>query len=392
MSEKIYLQAEYIHDGNGLMPEGTVIVVDDKGTILEITTKDQVDETIEVHYFDGILCPGFVNVHCHTELSNLYKLIPENTGLVNFVKAIPYLRMTLHQEQKMKVIEAAFDTMYSNGIVAIGDIANTHDSALMRVAHRMHVHTFVEALGFVPEGAAKRFEEAKAVYEQYQNSDKNFNGMTLKQSITPHAPYSVCDELYEAIDTFDPESIISIHNQESKSELEFFTDKSGQMNELYEFLKIDTAQLEIESGSTLDRSLNRIAPSHPLILVHNTFMPEEDMQKAVDRGAYICLCPNANWYIERAVPPVDKLVAADAKICLGTDSLASNYTLSIVAEMQRILVNYPEIAVETLIRWGTKNGAEALGLSDVVGSLKVGMRPGIVNLKSDFSIQLVANI
>lgn len=392
MSTKIYLQAEYMHDGNGLLPENTVLVVDEKGTILDITTKEAVDEDTEIHFFDGILCPGFVNVHCHTELSNLYKLIPENSGLVNFVKAIPYLRMTLNQEQKMKVIEAAFDTMYDNGIVAIGDIANTNDSSIMRVVHRLHVHTFVEAMGFVPTGAAKRFEDAKVVYEQYQNASKNFNEMTLKQSITPHAPYSVCDELYDAINTLEPNSIISIHNQESKSELEFFTDKSGQLNDLYEFLKIDTKNLDIESGSTLERSLKRIDDTHPLILVHNTYMPDEDIEKAVARGAYICLCPNANWYIERAVPPVDKFIAADAKICLGTDSLASNYTLSIVAEMQRILVNFPDIAVETLIRWGTKNGAEALGLSDVVGSFKVGMRPGIVNLKSDFSIQRIANI
>jgi cytosine/adenosine deaminase-related metal-dependent hydrolase len=74
------------------------------------------------------------------------------------------------------------------------------------------------------------------------------------------------------------------------------------------------------------------------------------------------------------------LVKAGVNICVGTDSLASNYELNVLGELLTIKKHYPTLSWETLLGWGTKNGAAALQLTDLVGAIEVGKKPGILQL------------
>src|ERR1043165_6558773 len=100
---------------------------------------------------------------------------------------------------------------------------------------------------------------------------------------------------------------------------------------------------------------------HPLILVHNTFTGEEDIRRALSRAIepYWCLCPNANLYIEGRLPDVSLLASKTSQICIGTDSLASNYELSVFSELLILKLYFPRLSWEELLRWGTLNGARA---------------------------------
>src|SRR5690606_29170879 len=101
---------------------------------------------------------------------------------------------------------------------------------------------------------------------------------------------------------------------------------------------------------------------HQIILVHNTFTQQQDIDllKKSTHAYYWCLCPQANWYIEKKLPNIPMLDANHLMICLGTDSLASNHTLSIWHEIQIIQEHYPDIPLEKLLQWATINGAQAL--------------------------------
>ena len=100
---------------------------------------------------------------------------------------------------------------------------------------------------------------------------------------------------------------------------------------------------------------------------------------------YFCLCPNANEYIGNPLPNVDLLRKYDAAIVVGTDSLASNHQLSILAELQTLRNHYPHIEIIELLQWATLNGARALELDDAIGSFEAGKKPGVLVIKEDLS-------
>ncbi|HRN56073.1 MAG TPA: amidohydrolase family protein, partial [Agriterribacter sp.] len=128
-----------------------------------------------------------------------------------------------------------------------------------------------------------------------------------------------------------------------------------------------------------------------IILVHNTYMTEEDIvfanAYALQKGLRLvyCFCPNANLYIEGKLPPVDLFIQHHCHIVLGTDSYGSNLQLSITSEMAAIRSRFPHIPIATLLQWATLNGAEALQWGNRLGSLEKGKKPGIVLVKNDLS-------
>jgi cytosine/adenosine deaminase-related metal-dependent hydrolase len=373
-----YITATQIHNGYNFLKDPTVIEVQEDGSIIALHLASALDNTIKVEFYDGILCPGFVNVHCHLELSHLKNLIPENKGLVGFVSQVPKVRVSISQEEKEQAIIAAAQEMYDNGVVAVGDIANTTDSIKVRAHVPLHIHTFVECMGVVTSGAPARFDYAVKVFEAFQQATNNYDTLN-SVSIVPHAPYSVAPVLYELINEHSKEKIVSVHNQESKAEIDFFQDGTGEMWQLYDTLGIPQELVQFPQGSALSYNLKGTNKAAKTILVHNTFMNANDMStlSSLKRELYVCLCPNANWYIERQLPNIPAMLESNLTICLGTDSWASNYSLSIYDEIIRIQDIYPTIPLETLLQWATNNGAQALGMDGLIGSITVNKTPGI---------------
>ena len=380
------ITADKIHDGQNWMPESTVLEIDDHGTITAI--HDGPEKEAAKHY-EGILCPGFVNVHCHMELSHMKGLVKEGLGLIPFLKHIPAYRDTFSEEQKKTARHEAYEEMLANGIVAVGDISNTADTLDLRALDKLHVHTFVESIGFTEEKADMMMSFAKNVYDQYEaqvTSEK-----ILRQSIVPHAPYSVSSGLFKLINSHRPQSLISIHNQESEAEHEFYMNKSGLVNELLAAMGINIDFFVPSGRSSLSTYVNYFEKQHSFIFVHNTYTGLEDAALGHRHfsEAWWCLCPNANLYIESRLPDIPMLMNEERNICIGTDSLASNHQLSIYSELQSINKQYPGIGWETLLRWGTGNGARALRMADVVGSISVGMQPGLVVIMGEEVTRIV---
>jgi cytosine/adenosine deaminase-related metal-dependent hydrolase len=370
------ITATQIHDGEKFLPGDSVIELDDKGTIIAI--HDDASKKAGATFYEGILCPGFVNVHCHLELSHMKGIIPEHTGLIPFLKNIPTQRDKFTEEQKKAARHEAYAELYNNGTVAVGDIANTTDTLDLRAQDKMHVHTFIESIGFTEERAQMMMDLSRQTYDVFaaqENKEK-----VLRQSIVPHAPYSVSPSLFKLISSHQPQSLISIHNQESEAEHHFYLNKEGAVNELLAMLGINTDFFQPSGKSSLQTYVQYFEKEHSFIFVHNTYTGFEDAAIGSNTfaQAYWCLCPNANLYIENKLPDIPMLMNKQRNICIGTDSLASNHQLSILTELQTINRYYPEIGWETLLRWGTANGAKALRMGDIVGSIKVGRQPGIL--------------
>lgn len=377
----MFLKANRIHDGKQFLPMNTALEVDDEGRILNILA-EYFGEATE---FEGILCPAFINTHCHLELSHLKGFIPKHTGLISFLQQVTKGRNAYSETEKATARNQAYQELHDNGVIAVGDIANTTDTLDLMPLKKLYLHSFVEAIGFNPSLVEKSFSYAKTTYDSFLNvADVDATSITL------HAPYSVSDKLFERVSFWDKSSILSIHNQECKDENWFYINKSGAVNSLLHHLNIDTSHFTPSGTTSLQTYSQWISTQHQLLLVHNSFTSREDIQqvKHLFTNLFFCLCPNANLYIENTLPDVPLLMEEEMKICIGTDSLASNDQLCIYSELKTLQQHF-DIDWELLLQWATYNGAQALRIEDRFGSLGIGMKPGIVHIYQDAATRIV---
>ncbi len=377
------IKGNNIFDGYQFVGKEKVLVTQADGTIEAII--DEKDAGDDVQIFDGIICPGFVNAHCHIELSHLKNNIPQHTGLVNFILDILKLRAA-DEETKQQAMRLAEEELYNSGTVAVGDICNTADSIFLKKDSKLHWHNFIEVSGFNEDFADKRFENGQNIHQQFSN-------ITSNNSINPHAPYSVSSKLFQLINESSLGETLSIHNQETPAENEFLQNKTGDFLRLYENLGIDISSFQPTNKSSLQSWLPQLHHGKKIISVHNSFTNEADLifakQFSSTQDMYFCLCPNANLYIENTLPPVEMLMKNNCNIVLGTDSYASNTQLNIFEEIKTIQKNFPDIGLEKILQWATINGARALGLDDLCGSFEKGKKAGVVLINNEKSLSVL---
>lgn len=380
------LKADYLFNGETLLSNNNVLITDQVGKIINIIDAKDADEGIEI--FDGIISPGFINAHCHIELSHLKNLIPEKTGLIDFVFRI--VSEKHFADDKISVaIENAENEMLQNGIIAVGDICNNYLSAAQKVKENLHYYNFIETSGWLPQAAGIRFQKSKSIYDDFRKN-------SLKASIVPHAPYSVSENLWKEMIPYFPGKTVTIHNQESPDEDLFFMEGKGDFTKMYKMMNIDNSFYKAKKIRSIESYFENFSSTASVILVHNTFTKQEDMDfikkhKNQNQLVSFCLCPNANLYIENTLPSVNLFLRNDINIILGTDSLASNHQLNILEEIKTILNFFPEIKTETLLKWATLNGAKALQMENELGSFETGKNPGVILIENVERGKITAN-
>jgi cytosine/adenosine deaminase-related metal-dependent hydrolase len=370
-------QADYLFDGTLFLSEKNVLIVDEGGKIVDIVCSSEAGPDVEV--FKGIISPGFVNAHCHLELSHLKNIIPEHTGLIDFVFNIVTQRH-FSEADILEAISRGENEMMQTGIVAVGDICNNLMTLFQKKKKNFRYYNFVEISGWLPEIADNRMSKANSFYDSFIEAG-------LEASIVPHAPYSVSENLWDKMAEFFPEKTITIHNQENAEEDLFFLEGKGNFNQMYELMNIDSSFYNPPKRRSVENYFKRMSSAVSVILVHNTFTKQEDLnfinqQKNKDQLISFCLCPNANLYIENALPPVNLLIENNCSIILGTDSLASNHQLNILEEIKTIAANFPGVATESMLQWATINGARALQMEKEIGSFDKGKTPGVILIEN----------
>ena len=341
-----YLSAHYVFPLSSPPLLHGIICTNDDGCIVDvIDTGGKLQERDNLEFYNGILVPGFVNAHCHLELSHLRGVMEQNIGLPGFISSIGKLRQA-GDETVLAAAKAADSEMKRNGIVAVGDVSNTACTLPVKRDSPMWYRTFVEVFGWDNSRAEEIFTVAKQIEKEYHCAE-------MPVSIVPHAVYSVSQALWEKLYqsyTLSPPNVVSIHHQESSDELNVFWGGKGAL--------ADTN-----------------------LLVHNTFSSKNDLSEYVSESGkfYFVLCAGSNLFIQNRLPDFQLFASPDfCKItCLGTDSLASNTGLSILEEMKIIQQHTSEIPLEMLLQWASLNGAKALKFDHLLGSFETGKTPGI---------------
>lgn len=375
-----------------------IIETDDEGTILAIReTGGRPAEEAGLEFYNGLIVPGFINAHCHLELSHLKGQIPAGTGLTGFLARIRENRSGSPDEIAAAATNADA-LMYAEGISAAGDICNTTDTAGIKNSSRIRYHSFIEIFGLDPSTASSRFHQASLSSFAFRLS-----------TLTPHSPYSVSRTLWELFREHPGLTHrVSIHHAESTEEQELLEKGTGPLADDFRRAGLDISQLPANAKDIFSL-LNTYLPDSLVLLVHNlndnpgfplgatdlhhasritchekTYPPPTPSLKS-GRGLphqpiFYVLCPNSNLYIHNRLPDFNRFAGSGEIVCLGTDSLASNRYLSIQEEMKTVQEAAPEIPFEVILRWATLNGAIALGMDDELGTLEPGKRPGLVNI------------
>jgi cytosine/adenosine deaminase-related metal-dependent hydrolase len=375
--------ANYIFTVYGEPIRNGIVGVDDDGTIIEIIDpKGEEKELAGTEYHNGVIVPGFVNAHCHTELAHLKGKIKPETGLAGFVNQIRALR---NDEEIVEgnLIVKALEQLKREGIVAVADICNSSDSFWAKRESPIHCKNLIEVFGLSAQKADKYIEKARLVLKE--NELKGGGDSYL----TPHSVYSLSTELWTKIaQEIRGNSLVSIHFAESKQEREFTVSKSGELAKSY-----TECGLPIEDSplATPVEIVKRYMPKNSRILfVHNTFLTQGEVQnlKNFFPNAYFVLCPESNLFIENALPDIPMFHEMGLTLALGTDSYASSPSLSMLEQVRIINKHFPTIPFCEILRWSTLNGAKALGLDHEIGSIELGKKPGL-NLISPFDFSLM---
>lgn len=364
--------AEYIFTVTGDPIKNGIVSVDESGEVINIYQAEDFDgNTDEVEKHDGVIVPGFINSHCHLELSHLKGQIPKDLKLIEFVKTV--LKSRNADEQVVEdAMRAADKEMYDNGIVAVGDIANNISSKKIKQESKIHYHTYVEVMAFEPEKAEEAFEKGLELKKEFY---------PLSVSVTPHAPYSVSKELFKLFRNYvaDKDNLFSIHNQETEEENKLYRYKTGEFLDFYESMNISSEYFKPQARNSLQSVIPLLPKDQKFLMVHNTYTSLKDLYFVSRFGRHVswCFCPNANMYIEGRIPKVLMFTAHDFKITIGTDSYASNDKLDILSEMQTLSRNFSSLTLAELVKWATLNGALFLGIDNQFGSIEKGKKPGL---------------
>ena len=384
------IAANYIYPITSKPIKNGVIVMDDNGKIIDIIDNNgELKETSKLEFYNGILIPGFVNTHCHVELSHFKDKIQNPKNLCGFLEEI--IKLKDDNPYNISLIKEGDNEMRKNGIVAVGDVSNDSVSNEIKQQSDIFYHTFIELSSLKPELTTQSMEKGL-------NLKKIFG---KNSSIVPHSPYSATPELLRKISDIAKQenNIISIHNQETASENDLYKNKTGELYELTKKLKINMDWFKPSGTSSLQYILPFLPTKSNVLLVHNTQTSYEDMLFAekYSKNIYWTMCPNSNLYIENKLPDINMFYKNNCKITLGTDSLSSNNKLDMLAEMQTIQNNFPDIPFQKILEWATINGAKALNIDNKYGSFEIGKTPGINLLKNflsseSFSLSEVVNI
>lgn len=383
--------ADKIFDGYQFL-QRKVLITNERGVIIDIVDERESGDGVEV--LKGILCPGFINAHCHLELSHMKGHIPKHTGLVDFILKVVNERHYAENEI-FDAIEKAEDEMLQNGIVAVGDICNNVLTIPQKKKARLWYHNFIEASGFVPALANDRFVRSMEILNEYKS------GVPFQESgISPHAPYSVSPGMFEMINNLPANHLLTIHNQEATAENDFFSTGTGDFLRLYQQLGIDISFFKASGNTSLQTWLPYFSKEQMIILVHNVCTSVQDLDfvkfnienspqgPAGKLKIFFCLCPNANLYISNNLPDIKMLMHHTENIVLGTDSLASNEQLSILAEIKTLQSNFNDVDLAVLLKWATSNGAKALQMYERLGSFEKNKQPGVILIEDAVNLNV----
>jgi cytosine/adenosine deaminase-related metal-dependent hydrolase len=373
------IHADAVVTGDAEVLRDAAVVVDGAGVVVDLGPAAEVlprHAGLVPARVRGVLLPGLVNAHTHLELSGLRGQVPGGAGFVPWVEQLIGMRAEARPEDDDAAVEQAVAELDAFGTVAVGEVSNSL-SAVRPLARRGFVgRVFHEVFGIERGPLEQRVADLPRVIEErvgeWPTSD-------LEYTPTPHTLYTTHPAVVRRLarEARERGSRISLHLAEHAAERRFLEHGDGPIPGWYESrlkLRRDLLEWPGKSPVALADDLGALGPH--AIGVHLTDARPEELDLVARRGAPVIFCPRSNLFIETRLPPLLAARAAGLLPGLGTDSLASNASLDVLAEARALADRFATVPARDLLRMATWEGARALGRDDV-GRIARGARPGL---------------
>lgn len=319
-----------------------------------------------------VLGPGFVNAHAHLELTALDNL-PYPGEFVAWIKKLMEAKASLDPQGQDRGFHEGVLQCLRSGTTCIGDHVSVGANLQPLMASPLRGRAFIEVLGVVPEVANDILKAALHLQEIWSPKNRNIQAIPSPHSIHALDPKVLAKTLEL------PEPVFSIHLAESESELDYFSKQTGTMQD---FIASRGQPLTREADSAV-RELAKIGKlTERIAAVHGNYLDAADLDLLAKAGASLIHCPFSHGYFGHTPFPLVQAKAAGLNIALGTDSLASASSLSMLEVIREMEKEFPELKREEIYIMATINGAKALRLEGVCGSLEAGKKADIVAFPS----------
>lgn len=358
-------------DGGALLAlDGKIAAV---GSLAEL--KRSYPEAEVIDYDQSIILPLLVNAHTHLELTDFpawATAAGETTDPADFVDWILRLirvKRNLGKKNYLESVSHGIDQVLASGTGVVGDVISQY---ACRKAYRdtdLHGILYLESLGHDLEIIRQVKRELAGILAEEQVGH-------VLLGLSPHSPYTIsADYLSETYDKCRRQNLPCMtHLAESKEEVTFLEQSRGELATSF-YAKVGWSYLLPKAAglrpATYLQQKGGMFPRN--LLVHGVQLDSSEIDLLVKNQMHLALCPRSNARLKVGKAPVAKLLAAGVQLCLGTDSLASNDSLSLWDEIAFARQwFYGEIDPMTLLQIATLGGAQALGCADHFGSLSVG--------------------
>jgi len=324
--------------------------------------------TADLDLGETAILPGLVNAHTHLDLSGLRGRCPPSGDFTGWLRQVIAHRRGMTSEQIDADIRAGLDESLRHGTTLLGDISAGGMSWPFLADAPLGSIIFYELLGLTKERAERSLEAAHAWLESCPASTH------CRPGLSPHAPYSVRTELFaqSALLARSPKRPLAVHLAESREELELLHHHRGPF---VSFLK-DLGVWDADGLAPSPAHIMKVCDQRiPKLFVHGNYLAPS---ARIPRNSTIVYCPRTHAAFGHAPHPFRQFLERGIRVALGTDSLASNPDLSVLAEIRHLHCQHPDVPGEALLRMATLSGAEALGWADDTGSLEAGKSADLV--------------
>jgi len=379
----LHADAVVLGDGEPVM-DGAVVVgegceIRDVGPAAEVLPRHA---GLPVDRVRGVVLPGLVNAHTHLELSALRGCVPGGAGFVPWVEQLIGVRNEVQPEGDAEAVSRAVDELDAYGTVAVGEVTNSL-AAVGTLARRGFVGCVFHEVFGVERGPL--LERVAALPRMIEERLGRWPSAELSYAPSPHTLYTTHADVVRQLLRQGAErgQRVSLHLSEHPAERRFLESGDGPIAGWYEMrlkLRRDLLEWPGQSPVAFADSLGGLAPG--VVAVHLTDARPEELELVARRGSPVVLCPRSNLFIETRLPPLLAMRAAGIVPGLGTDSLASNASLDVLAEARALSDRFPSVPASELVSMATWASARALGRSDV-GRIATGARPGLFAIDGD---------
>jgi cytosine/adenosine deaminase-related metal-dependent hydrolase len=358
VDSNLILHSKYYIDCTGRITEDAFLTISGNSVL----TVAQGKESTAVHEFldlgNCILIPGLINAHTHLELTLAHNKVSRHPLFTDWIRDVVRVTHEWDEEYYGRSLREGMQQSLAAGTTTIGDIVRQADENIY-LDFPARARLFYEIIDFNPLTADKTLASLEDRLE-------NFSGGTrLGVGISPHTPFTVSERLLEdCIQLARSRNIpLCIHLSETEAEVEFIKRGTGEILGFRQEFGLPP-QWKPPQKSPVKYVQELGLLDEPAALVHCNYLDDEDLDILTASDASVIFCPGSHRFFGHRPHRVQEMLEKGINVALGTDSLASNDSLSLLTEMKIIRNSYPDIAPVDILRMATVNGLEALGFTN----------------------------